>query len=351
MKKINILGYTECQLIELFAQFGQKPYKGRQLFKWLYNKQIKSFDQMTDLSKDIRNELSEKYTIEGLRIANIAESSDGTKKILFNLSDNKPLESVLIPDGNGRNTLCISSQVGCALGCKFCATGTMGLIRNLTVGEIVGQLLAINKSFRSNAFSNVVFMGMGEPFNNYENLIEAVKIMISGNGLNISPKKITVSTSGVSPKIKKLADENLKVNLALSLHVATQGKRTRIMPIAETFKLDKLTEAIKYYTRKTDLPVTFEYIIFEGFNDKVEDIKALSKLIHGLKCKINILAYNEVDKLPFKRPSDEKVNWFGRELAKINIAVTIRKSRGQDIDAACGQLAAKVLTGEKNESD
>ena len=347
MNKINLLGYTEQELIDLFVEFGQKPYKGRQLFKWIYNKKITSFDQMTDLSKDIRKEISAKFTIEGLKIVDIAESSDGTKKFLFNLSDNKPLESVLIPDEKGRNTLCISSQVGCALGCKFCATGTMGLIRNLTVGEIVGQLLAIDESYGSNAFSNVVFMGMGEPFNNYENLIEAVKIMISENGLNISPRKITVSTSGVSPKIKKLADENLKVNLALSLNVATQGKRTRIMPIAETFKLDKLTEDLKNSTRKTDLPVTFEYILFDDFNDKIEDIKALSKLIHGLKCKINILAYNEVDKLPFKRPSDEKVNWFGRELAKINIAVTVRKSRGQDIDAACGQLAAKVLTGEK----
>lgn len=347
MKKINIFGYTEQQLIELFAEFGEKPYKGRQLYKWIYNKKITSFDQMTDLSKNLRNDISAKFEIKGLQIVDIAESTDGTKKFLFKLSDHKPLESVLIPDDKGRNTLCVSSQVGCALACKFCATGTMGLLRDLTVGEIVGQLLAVNESMRTNAFSNVVFMGMGEPFNNYENLIKALKIMISVDGLNLSPKKITVSTSGVSPKIKKLADENLKVNLALSLHAATQGKRTRIMPIAETFKLDKLTEALKYYTRKTDMPVTFEYILFDGFNDQIEDIKALGKLIHGLKCKINILAYNEVDKLPFKRPTDEKVNWFGRELAKKNIAVTVRKSRGQDIDAACGQLAAKALTGEK----
>jgi 23S rRNA (adenine2503-C2)-methyltransferase len=217
----------------------------------------------------------------------------------------------------------------------------MGLLRNLTVGEIVGQLVFLREMYGNDCFTNVVFMGMGEPLNNYDNLVEALRIMIDTLGLGIGHKKITVSTSGVTPKIRKLADSGLRVRLALSLHSAIQEKRAEIMPVAQTFALPKLMEAVRYYAEKTGSRVTFEYILMDGFNDTKEDVLALTKLIQGIPCKINVLAYNPVPGLPHKRPSDEKVDWFARELYPRTPAVTVRTSRGRDIDAACGQLAAR----------
>jgi len=340
MPKTNLMGYTQTQLEDLFAQIGEKPYRGKQLFKWLYNNRLFEFDLMTDLSKDLRQKLDDGYELRGLTLDQRRKSLDGPEKFLFRLDDGNPVESVLIPDGD-RTTACISSQSGCALACKFCATGTMGLLRDLTVGEIIGQLVYLREVHGTHCFTNVVFMGMGEPLNNYGNLIEALEIMSSLLALGIAAKRITVSTSGVTPKIRKLADSKLKVRLALSLHAATQEKRLKIMPIAETFGLEKLMETVKYYTEVTGYRVTFEYVLLEGFNDTREDIKALIKLVHGIPCKVNLLAYNPVPGLEFKRPSDEKVNWFARELFPHMGAVTVRKSRGKEIDAACGQLAAR----------
>lgn len=340
MPKTNLLGYTQRQLEDLFVQFGEQPYRGKQLFKWLYNNRLFEFDLMTDLSKDLRQKLSENYELRGLTLNQKRKSFDGPEKFLFRLDDGNPVESVLIPDGE-RNTACISSQSGCALACRFCATGTMGLLRDLTVGEIIGQLVYLRELYGNHVFSNVVFMGMGEPLNNYQNLLEALKIMSSPLGLGIAAKRITVSTSGVTPKIRKLADSGTKVPLALSLHAATQSKRVRIMPIAETFSLDKLMQAVKYYTEVTGYRVTIEYVLLDGFNDTRDDIRALIRLIHGIPCKINLLAYNPVVGLEYKRPSDDRVDWFARELYPHVPAVTVRKSRGKDIDAACGQLAAR----------
>jgi 23S rRNA (adenine2503-C2)-methyltransferase len=218
----------------------------------------------------------------------------------------------------------------------------MGLLRDLTVGEIVGQLVYLREHYGNDCFTHVVFMGMGEPLNNYDNVVEAIRIMTDTLGLGMSAKKITVSTSGVTPKIKKLADTGMKVKLALSLHAAMQEKRVKIMPIAETFGLERLMQAVRYYAETVGSRVTFEYIVFDGFNDTMEDVKALSNLIKGIPCKINILAYNPVPGLNFKRPSDEKVDWFGRQLYPRAPAVTVRKSRGLDIDAACGQLAGRM---------
>ncbi len=344
MAKQNLLGYTRQELEDTMVSLGDKSYRGRQLFKWLYGDRQYDFSLMTDLSKEMRSKLDEQFEFRGLTMARSQVSADGTRKFLFELEDGSPLETVLIPDEEGRKTVCVSSQVGCALKCGFCATGTMGFMRNLTVGEIVGQLVYIRDEFGADAFTNIVFMGMGEPMLNYENVIEAVRIISAPSGLAISAKKVTISTSGVSPKIKKLADSSLKARLAVSLHAATQEKRVKIMPVAETFHLDKLMEAIKYYTDKTGYRVTFEYILFDNFNDTMEDVLALSKLIRGIPCKINLLAYNPVEGLDFDRPSDEKVDWFGRELYPRAPAVTVRKSRGRDIDAACGQLAARQRT-------
>lgn len=342
MDKINLLGYTSEQLQELAVELGGKPYTGKQLFKWIYKRRESDFENMTDVAKKIRAQLADNYTVSKMTPAEKAESSDGTIKYLFKLEDGKLIETVLIPEKDLRRiTVCISSQVGCALACRFCATGTMGLLRDLNVGEIVGQLIYLRDEFGEDAFSNVVMMGMGEPLNNYNNVLEALKIMQHKDALNLGYSKVTLSTSGVTPKIKKLADSGIKVSLAISLHAAIEQKRKQIMPIAETFSLEKLKTAIKYYIDKTNSPVMFEYILFNNFNDKPEDIKALGKLAHGLKAKINLLAYNPVEGLPFERPDDEKVAWFGKSIQNYFTIVTIRQSRGRDIDAACGQLAAR----------
>lgn len=342
MSITNLFGYTEKQLEQLMVSLGDKPYRGRQLFKWMYSVLQHDFQMMTDFSKKLREELDKSYEIRGLACVDSQKSSDHTEKFLFELDDGLKIETVLIPDFDGdRKTVCISAQVGCALACTFCATGTMGLSRDLTVGEIVGQLIYLRELYGNEAFSNIVMMGMGEPLHNYDAVIEAVKIITTGHGLSFSGKKITISTSGISPKIRKLADSGLKVRLALSLHAATQEKRKQIMPVAETFGLEKLMQAVRYYTEKTRTRITIEYIIFKGFNDSKEDVLALSRLIRGIPCKINLLAYNPVDGLPYERPSDELVDWFGKELYPRAPAVTVRKSRGRDIDAACGQLAAK----------
>lgn len=325
------------------ASLGEKPYKGRQLFKWLYRVRQYDFNLMSDLSKNLRGRLEEKYTFEGLSAEHVAESSDGTRKILFRLSDGHPVEAVLISDEDKRKTACISVQSGCSLACRFCATGTMGLRRDLTVGEIVGQLIYLHEQFGDDAFTNIVMMGMGEPLLNFDNVVEATKITADEIGLCHSARKITISTAGITPKIKKLADLGLKTRLAISLNAATQEKRTKIMPVAETFGLDKLMEAVRYYTQKARTRVTFEYILFKDFNDSMADVKALATLVRGIPCKINLLAYNPVEGQDFERPSDERLDWFARQLYPKVPAVTVRRSRGTDINAACGQLAGRQL--------
>jgi 23S rRNA (adenine2503-C2)-methyltransferase len=336
----NLLGYTLQQMEELLAGFGERPFRGKQLFKWLYNNRQYDFRSMTDFTKELRASLEAAYEFRTPILQVKSESKDGTVKFLFRLDDDLPVETVLIPDEE-RQTLCVSSQSGCALKCRFCATGTMGLKRNLTVGEIVGQLIHVRDNYGNEAYSNVVFMGMGEPFNNYKNLADALRIMSDSLGLGIAAKKITVSTSGITPIIRKFADSGLKAGLALSLHAATQEKREKIMPVARTYDLENLMEAIRYYTDKTGRRVTFEYILFDGFNDTMDDVLALTRLVQGIPCKINVLAYNPVPGLDFARPSDDKVDWFAKMLYPRTPAVTVRKSRGQDIDAACGQLAAR----------
>lgn len=340
MKRTNLLGHTASDLEDLVFLMGEKKFKGRQLFKWLYNSLQYDFNHMTDLSLNLRNKLSEKYAFVGLDVEKTSLSADGTEKFLFRLSDGKLIESVLIPDRNKR-TACISSQVGCPLGCRFCATGLIGFERNLSVGEIVGQLLFLRQRYGVDAFQNIVFMGMGEPLLNYDNLIQSIKIISSEIGLSLSARRITISTVGIVPQIYALADSGLKINLAVSLNAATDEKRRQIMPIAKSYNLDELMEAVKYFARKRKKRVTFEYIIFKGFNDSNRDVSSLANLVKGIPCKLNILAYNTIGDLPYERPSDKEVDNFGRLLYPRAPAVTVRKSRGLDIDAACGQLAGR----------
>ena len=346
--KTNLLGYTIPDLENLASRLGEKRFKGRQLFKWLYHMAETDFNRMTDLSKNLRQRLSEEFAFKGLDLEKVSQSSDGTEKFLFRLSDGKLVESVVIPD-DGKRTVCVSSQVGCPLGCKFCATGLMGYGRDLSIGEIIGQLMFMKDRYDVNAFENIVFMGMGEPLLNYENMVGAIEIISSEIGLSLSAKRITVSTVGIVPQIYILADSGLKVNLAISLHAGTDGKRRKLMPVAKSYDLAALMEAANYFAKKRKKRVTFEYILFKGFNDSREDADDLADLIKGIPCKINILAYNPVGNLPYRRPSPEELDEFGKYLYPRAPAVTVRKSRGLDIDAACGQLAAKSQNFQREE--
>jgi len=342
MDKTNLLGNTIGDLEQLMLSLGEQRFKGRQLFKWLYNLQQYDFGEMTDLSLGLRKKLSGQYFFSGLEAEEIKQSSDGTEKFLFRLEDGAFIESVLIPDGDKR-TICISSQAGCALGCRYCATGKIGFGRDLSAGEIIGQLLYLRERDGMDAFRNIVLMGMGEPLLNYDNVKKSIEIISSEIGLSLSAKKITVSTAGIVPGIYRLADSDLKVNLAISLNAATDDKRAKLMPVARKYNLKELMEAARYFAQKRKKRITFEYIIFAGFNDSRQDAIDLARLIRGVPCKINILSLNPVAGIPYKRPSDDTVDEFARILYPRAPAVTVRKSRGIDIGAACGQLAGKKV--------
>ena len=341
MKK-NLYGLTRSEFEQLLVEFGKKPFHGRQLFKWVYKNMVFDFEAMTDLGKELRSKLAKDYRVDLPKIAKHQKSSDGTEKFLFELEDGAAIESVLIPDdASGRMTLCVSSQVGCALGCTFCATGKMGFKRNLTIGEIIAQPIHMRLLYGEDAFDNMVFMGMGEPLLNYDNVMAAVDILTDSAGLMLGAKRITISTSGVVKGIRMLADSGSKANLALSLHAANDVLRRKLMPIANSCKLAELMEAVKYWTSIRTRRVTFEYIVFKGLNDSEAHALELARLVQGIPCKINLLAYNPVDGLDFARPSESEIDRFAQILYPRTPAVTVRKSRGKDIDAACGQLAGR----------
>ncbi len=340
MPKTNLMGYTERDLENLVSALGEKKFKGRQLAKWVYNLQVRDFARMTNLSLNLRQRLAADYAVEGLRLKDKAVSRDGTIKYLFELEDKRRIETVMIPEGEKR-TVCISSQSGCPLKCTFCATAIIKRPRNLTVGEIIGQLMHIRGEFGLDGIQNIVFMGMGEPLLNLENVQAAVEIISSEIGLSLTARHITVSTAGVVPGIMRLADSGLKVNLAISLNSAVEEKRRRLMPIARKYSLAQLKEAARYFAVRRKRRVTFEYILFAGINDSREDARALAEYVRGIPCKINLLAYNEVASLPYRRPGEAVVNEFAEYLYPRTPAVTVRKSRGRDIAAACGQLAGK----------
>jgi len=341
--KINLIGLSRAELEQMALDMGEKAYRGRQIFKWIYKRLVFDFEQMTDIRAEVRRVLAQKYEISLPQIIEQRKSRDGTQKLLLELHDGHLIEAVLIfDDDSDRRTLCISSQAGCALGCHFCATGFLGLARNLSAGEIIAQVLLVREQFGDkDAFDNLVFMGMGEPLLNYEKVKTAIDILTDSLGPMLGAKRITVSTSGIVPGILKLAQSGSKVNLAISLNAPDDETRLKLMPVTKSYPLDEIMRAVKKWTKVHARRVTFEYILFKGINDREEDALKLAQLVRGVPCKINLLAYNPVAGAGFERPDEKDVERFAKILYPRTPAVTVRKSRGQDIEAACGQLAGK----------
>ena len=342
MKK-DIRALTKEQLQEFFVSQGDKSFRGSQVYEWLWSKSAYNFEDMTNISKQTRQMLADNFVINHIRVDQMQRSSDGTIKNAVKLHDNLTVESVLIPTPK-RTTACVSSQVGCSLDCKFCATATLKRMRNLNPDEIYDQVVAIDNESRlyfDKPLTNIVFMGMGEPLMNYNNVMKAVEKITSKEGLGMSPKRITISTSGVPKMIKKLADDEAKIKLAVSLHSAIDEVRTTIMPFNENFPLKDLREALEYWYAKTKSRITYEYIVWEGINDKPKDAEALVKFCKYVPCKVNLIEYNPIDDGVFQQASSQATQMYERMLEQNNITVTVRRSRGKDIDAACGQLANK----------
>ena len=341
--KIDIRSLSEDELCEFFVKKGFDSYRGKQVYEWIWKKSSYTFDNMTNISKDLRLMLDENFVINHIEVDKIQKSSDGTIKNAVKLFDDYTVESVLIPTDD-RTTACVSSQVGCSLDCKFCATSKLKRMRNLNPDEIYDQVVTINNQslqYFNRPLSNIVFMGMGEPLMNYNNLIKSIEKISSDKGLNISQKRIVVSTSGIPKMIKKLADENLKINLALSLHSAIEKTRNKIMPFSSKFPLNDIKESLDYWYKKTKRKITFEYIVWRGINDTKKDIDSLVSYCKSIPSKVNIIEYNSIGDEDFESANDNIIEEYKRALEKNKITVTIRRSRGKDIDAACGQLANK----------
>ena len=341
--KIDIRSLSEDQIIDFFEKNCFDTYRGKQVYEWIWKKSTYSFDEMTNLSKDVRLMLETDFVINHIEVDKIQKSSDGTIKNAVKLFDDYTVESVLIPTDD-RTTACVSSQVGCSLDCKFCATSKLKRMRNLNPDEIYDQVVTINNQslkYFERSLSNIVFMGMGEPLMNYNNLIKSIEKISSDKGLNISQKRIVVSTSGIPKMIKKLADENLKVNLALSLHSAIEETRNKIMPFSKKFSLIEIKESLLYWYSKTKRRITFEYIVWKDINDGVDDINALVNFCKSIPSKVNLIEYNPIGDEFFRSASQNSINLYKDLLEKNKITVTVRRSRGKDIDAACGQLANK----------
>jgi 23S rRNA (adenine2503-C2)-methyltransferase len=338
--KVDLKGLTQEQLELFLIDLGKQKYRAKQILHWIYQRGVTDFDQMTDLAKAFREQLKERATISHWTAEAIEKSSDGTQKYLFRLADGETVEAVKIPMDDQRATLCISTQVGCAMGCQFCMTGTFGLTRNLTPEEIVNQVCA---ALEDGPISNIVLMGMGEPLHNLENVVTALKIFYLDDGLGYGTRRVTLSTCGLVPQIKALA-EKVKVQLAVSLNAPTDEVRKRLMPVNERYPLAELIAACREYAQITKQRVTFEYILIGGVNDSLIDAKRLVKLLHGVRCKINLIAYNEHEASEFKAPTEASVKEFQSYLLQRDIVATLRASKGQDISAACGQLKGKLET-------
>ena len=342
-KKQDIRLLSKEALKDYFVVKGEKSFRAKQVYEWIWKKSATDFDQMTNLSLSTRELLKENFAINAVEIDDLQFSKDGTIKNAFRLHDNKICEGVLIP-ADTRMTACISSQVGCSLACEFCATGKLKRMRNIDAAEIYDQVRIIrDQALKHNdqPLSNIVYMGMGEPLLNYKNVLESIEKITSEEGLGMSPKRITVSTAGVAKMIEKLADDDVKFNLALSLHAANDEKRNKIMGINETNNLEVLAKSLKYFYEKTQTRVTYEYIIFDKFNDELQDAHELYEFCKHIPCKVNIIEYNPIDGADFKQASEAKVDAFKEYLEERGVIINIRRSRGKDIDAACGQLANK----------
>lgn len=339
VEKHNLFGHTADELSDLLVQEGQPAFRGRQLARWIYHQRTTDFAEMTNFSSPLRDRLAAKYVVTRPSPTQILRSSDGTKKMSFAL-DGGIIESVLMFDAD-RRTLCVSSQIGCALGCTFCATGTMGYTRNLTAGEMMGQVLAANDILGPKTeVTNLVFMGMGEPLLNYENLVTVIRMLCSELGPSISQRKMTVSTVGLPKYINNLAQSGLKVGLAVSLFCAEESTRRKFMPTAAKYPLAEIKKAALAYTQKTGRRVTFEITLIADVNDSIEHAQKLVTFIHGIPCKINLIRFHPHQGTPLRKPAEERVLAFRDYLYPRAPAVTIRKSFGEDIAAACGQLAA-----------
>ena len=341
--KRDIRALTRDELKDYFTEIGDKAFRGNQVYEWLWSKSAKSFDDMTNLSKPLREHLANEFVINHILVDKMQRSSDGTIKNAVKLFDDKIVESVLIPTDT-RITACISSQVGCSLDCQFCATSRLKRMRNLNADEIYDQVLAIKErgeQFFNRPLTNIVLMGMGEPLMNYKNVIEAIEKVTSPDGLNMSPKRITLSTVGVAKGIRRLADDQVKFNLALSLHSGREEVRKKIMPFTEHNPLDQLKDALKYWHGKTGKKVTYEYVVWNGINDQDEDIDALLDFCRLVPSKVNLIQYNSIDDPRFVPAPESVIQHYVSRLEREGVVVNIRRSRGQDIDAACGQLANK----------
>jgi len=343
MKK-DIREISQEELEQFFLENNQQKFRIKQLNEWIWEKGANYFDQMSSLSKNLRLLLNEKFEFKSANVDQEFKSTDGTVKFSFKLYDDKLVEGVLIPSKK-RVTACISSQIGCSLDCTFCATGTMGLSRNLSSSEIFDQVFKLNQESEKNygkSLTNIVFMGMGEPLLNYNNLLKAIHHITSEKGMGISPRRITVSTAGLSKQIMKLADDDVKFNLAISLHSAVDEVRSNIMAINDSINLSTLKDSIRYFYEKTNNRITYEYILFKGINDDLDAARKLAAFCKISPCKINLIEYNTVEGLNFKKSTQENTNSFIEFLEHRNIITHLRKSKGKDIDAACGQLVNKI---------
>lgn len=342
-KKKDIRALTKEQLRDFFVANGDKAFRGNQVYEWLWQKAAHSFNAMTNISKETRDMLESNFVINHIKVDVMQRSNDGTIKNAVRLHDDLVVESVLIPTKT-RTTACVSSQVGCSLDCKFCATARLKRMRNLNPDEIYDQVVAIDNESRlyfDRPLSNIVFMGMGEPLMNYNNVLKAIDKITSPEGLGMSPKRIVVSTSGVPKMIRKMADDEVKFKLAVSLHSAVDAIRTSIMPFNANFTLSDLRQSLQYWYSKTKSRITYEYVVWKGINDTQNDVDALVEFCKFAPSKVNLIEYNPIDDGEFQQASNSAIDMYVNTLEKNNIAVTVRRSRGKDIDAACGQLANK----------
>lgn len=335
----NIKDYNLDELKEEMISIGEKSYRAEQIFKWIYVENVTDFNEMTNISLELREKLKNNYTLDIYKIIKKQESSDGTKKYLFDVLDGNAIETVLMQYKHGYS-ICVSSQIGCKMGCKFCASTGIAFIRSLTVGEIAEQILAVQRD-TGIKISNVVFMGIGEPLDNFNNVIKAIRIINNQKGLNIGARHISISTSGLVPKIYEIADMDLQCTLSISLHATTNEKRSKMMPINNKYRIEELMEACKYYIQKTNKRISFEYALAKDNNDNLDDARALVKLLKGMLCHVNLIPINKIENGEFDTSTNENVMKFRDYLNDCGIVATVRRELGDDIEAACGQLRRK----------
>ena len=337
----NIKDYNLEELKKEMIELGEKPFRAEQIFKWVHQEKVKTFEEMTNLSLELRKKLEENYTMCNYKILKKQESKDGTIKYLFDILDGNAIETVLMRYHHG-NSICVSSQIGCKMGCKFCASTGINFIRSLTSGEIVEQIIAVEQD-TGEKISNVVFMGIGEPFDNYDNVVNAIRIINNPKGLNIGARHISISTSGIVPKIYQLAEENIQCTLSISLHATSNEKRSSMMPVNNAYPLEELMKACKEYIKKTNKRISFEYALAKDNNDNLQDAKELVKLLKGMLCHVNLIPINKIENGKYDKSSNENIIKFRDYLNDHGIVATIRRELGSDIDAACGQLRRKEL--------